>query len=188
MPIENAGLEIRSLDPARHEHAGFDCGHTRLNNFIKLNAKKQQKDDMSRVYVATYEGDTRVLGYSAINVGRINADELAKRPRGTPSHGEIPVLFLGQIAVTKTEAGSGIGGVLMYHVFEKAIGIAGLAGCYAIILDVVSDDGEAAFERRKTWYGEFGFISFPSDAKRMVMPISNARALVEAAHTLALAE
>lgn len=175
MPTDATALEIRKFDPALHDRRGFDCGHVRLNNFLKLNAKKLQKNDLSRIYVAIAQGQSQILGYSAINVGRINADALQKRPRGLPTHGEIPVLFLGQIAVDNAQAGAGIGGILMHHVFEKATGIADLAGCYAIVLDIVSDDGKAAFERRRQWYGGFGFTGFPSGPARMFMPMAGVR-------------
>jgi len=35
-------------------------------------------------------GKTMPLGYHAINIGTMNVAELAKPPRGTPNHGEIP--------------------------------------------------------------------------------------------------
>lgn len=133
---------------------------------------------MSRVYVVVEKGNTRVLGYHAINLGSINVDELERRPRGAPKHGEIPALFLGQVAVDKSAQGEGFGGILMHHVFEKAANIADIAGCFAIILDVISDDGEEAFARRKEWYKSFGFTPFPSDRARMFLPIRKVRAIV----------
>ena len=85
MPTEKPALRIESFDPARHDRVGFDCGVERLNNYLKLSAKKQQKDDMTRVYVVVEEGSTRILGYHAINVGKMNVDELEHRPRTSAS-------------------------------------------------------------------------------------------------------
>ena len=48
MPIEVGGLRIELFDPARHDRAGFVCGVDRLDNYLKLSAKKQ-KDNMTRV-------------------------------------------------------------------------------------------------------------------------------------------
>ena len=138
MPTDLPAVRIELLDPARHDRGDFDCGVVRLNNYLKLSARKQQQNDLSRVYVVVEEGSTRILGYHAINLGRINVDELERRPRGAPKHGEIPALFLGQAAVDKSAQGGGLGGILMHHVFEKAAGIADMAGCFAIILDVIS--------------------------------------------------
>lgn len=98
MPIEVGDLRIELFDPARHDRAGFVCGVERLDNYLKLSAKKQQKNNMTRVYVAVEDGQVAILGYHTINLGVINADELAKRPRGAPDHGELPT-FHGPLLV-----------------------------------------------------------------------------------------
>ena len=180
MPTETPDLRIERFDPARHDYADFDCGVDRLNNYLKLSAKKQQKDDMTRVYVVVEEGGTRILGYHAINLGNMNVDELERRPRGTPAHGEIPALFLGQVAVDKPSQDRGLGGILMHHVFEKACKVSEVAGCHAIILDVISDGGEEAFARRKAWYEDFGFTPFSSNPARMFLVMKQVRAMTQA--------
>jgi len=185
MPTEGCDLRIEHFDPARHERAGFSCGVERLDNYLKLNAKKQQKDDMTRVYVALEDGKAEVLGYYTINLGMMNVDELGKRPRGAPEHGEIPILFLGQVAVSQAAQGLGIGSILMHHVFEKACRISEEVGCYAIVLDVMSDGGDKAFQRRQTWYAEFGFQSFTSDPARMFMVMKHVRAVTAKEETTA---
>lgn len=178
MPTEVGDLRIENFDPARHDRTGFSCGVDRLDSFLKLSAKKQQKNDMTRVYVAVEEGYAIVLGYHAINLGVMNVDELARRPPGAPAHGELPILFLGQVAVSKSAQSQGIGSILMHHVFEKASRVADEAGCYAIVLDVMSDGDENAFERRRLWYAEFGFQPFASNRARMFMTMKQVRAIV----------
>ena len=180
MPTEHPAYKIELFDPVRHDRAHFDCGVGRLNNYLKLSARKQQKDDMTRVYVVVEEGSARVLGYHAINLGMMNVEALERRPRGAPDHGEIPVLFLGQVAVDKEQQGRGLGGILMHHVFEKACVIADMAGCHAIILDVISDGGEAEFKRRKSWYESFGFTTFASNPGRMFLAMKQVRAAGQA--------
>ncbi len=135
---------------------------------------------MTRVYVVVEEGSAHILGYHAINLGMMNADEMRRRPREAPDHGEIPVLFLGQVAVDKTAQGRGLGGILMHHVFEKACAVSDLAGCHAVLLDVIADGGDDAFVRRKAWYEGFGFVAFPSNPARMFLPMKRVRASVEA--------
>ena len=66
----------------------------------------------------------------------------------------------------------------MHHVFEKAVNIADIAGCHAIILDIISDEGEEAFERRKEWYESFGFMPFASNRARMFLAMKQVRAVV----------
>lgn len=179
MLTEDTVLDIENWNPGQHHHDVFDCGVERLNNFLKLSAKKQQKDNMTRVYVAVESGQMEILGYHAINVGTMNVAELAKPPRGTPNHGEIPVLFLGQVAVDQKAQGLGVGSLLMQHVFEKTCVIADEAGCHAILLDVMSDGDAEAFMRRKGWYQRFGFQSFASNEARMFMTLKQVRRLVK---------
>ena len=178
MLTDETSLNIESSNPERHDHSGFNCGVLRLNNFLNLSAKKQQKDDMTRVYVVVEADEATILGYHAINVGTMDVTGMVKRPRGTPHHGEIPVLFLGQVAVDQRAQGLGIGGLLMHHVFEKACVIADEAGCYAVLLDVMSDGDVYAFARRKGWYQEFGFESFASNEARMFVTIKQVRQIV----------
>ena len=180
MPTELSALGIELFDAARHDRAGFDCGVDRLNNYLKLSARKQQRDDMTRVYVAVEDGSARILGYHAISLGMMNVDELERRPRGAPAHGELPVLFLGQVAVNSAAQGCGLGGILIHHVFEKACAISDIAGCHAILLDVIRDGGEDAFARRKAWYEGFGFTAFASNPERMFLTMKQVRAIVRA--------
>lgn len=180
MPTDQPAYRIEKFNPERRDRAGFDCGVVRLNNYLKMSARKQQKDDMTRVHVVVEEGNPQILGYHAINLGMMNVDELKRRPRGTPEHGEIPVLFLGQVAVDRDAQGRGLGGILMHHVFEKACVIADAAGCHAILLDVISDGGKADFARRTEWYGNFGFAAFASDPSRMFLTMKQVRAIIQA--------
>lgn len=175
MPIKLGDLRIENFDPARHERADFSCGVDRLDNYLKLSAKKQQHSDMTRVYVAIEDGGRNILGYHTINLGMMYADELAKRPRDMPAHGELPILFLGQVAVTDQVQGAGIGSILMHHIFEKAKAIADQAGCFAIVLDVMSDGDAAAYQRRMEWYAAFGFQAFASKPSRMFMTMQQVR-------------
>ena len=179
MPINSGDLRIENFNPTRHDRAGFSCGSERLDNFLKLNAKKQQKDDMTRVYVVREVGSSVILGYHAINLGVMNVDELVRRPKGAPAHGELPILFLGQVAVTAKAQGRGLGSILMHHVFEKANAIAKHAGCFAIVLDVMSDGDDVAYQRRVEWYAAFGFQAFMSNPSRMFMTMKQVRQLTE---------
>ena len=180
MLTDKSAIYIERWDPQRHDRADFDCGVGRLNNFLNLSAKKQHKVDMTRVYVAVLPGETTVLGYHAINVGTMNVEEMSRPPKGTPSHGEIPVLFLGQVADDRKAQGRGVGSLLMHHVFEKACVVANEAGCHAILLDVMSDGDEDAFAKRQGWYRDFGFQSFASNEARMFMTIKQVRASIKA--------
>ncbi len=169
-------IEIRKFDPARHVRAGFECGVARLDNYLLRSAKKHQKGDMTRVFVAVEPERTQVLGYHAINMGSMDVRAMPVPPKDVPSHGHLPVLFLGQIAVDRRFARAGIGSILMYHVWAKAVQVADEVGCFAVLLDVMADGGRQAFEKRRAWYAEFGFQPMASDPARMFMTMKSVRA------------
>jgi len=99
-------------------------------------------------------------------------------PKALPQHGRLPVLFLGQIAIDNQAQNKGFGKILMHHLFQKACIVAEEAGCYAILLDVISDGGDAAFTARKNWYAAFGFQPFASNPARLYMTFSQIRQTV----------
>lgn len=179
MPTKYSALRIESFDPKRHDRSAFCCGVERLDNYLKLTAKKHHANDLTRVYVAVEDGKNTVLGYHAINVGRMTADDLNSRPKIVPAHGDIPILFLGQVAATKHAQGNDIGSILMHHVFEKAITIADNAGCYAIVLDIMDDGDDDAVELRRRWYQGFGFQSFASNPSRLFVTIAQVRLITQ---------
>lgn len=175
-------VEIRAFDPARHDRAGFDCGYERLNNFLRLSARKQQKADLVRVYVLTRAGEAKVLGYHSINVYSLSAEDFGPlAPKAAPRHGAIPALYLSMVAVDRAAADGGLGGLLVIHAMQKAALVAEGAGCHAIVLDVMTDGGEAEIARRTGFYGRFGFRPFPSNPLRMFITMPEVRAVLETA-------
>ena len=49
-------IVIESFDPGRHDRTGFSRGRDRLDYFLRLSARKQQKDDFTREFVAVADG------------------------------------------------------------------------------------------------------------------------------------
>ncbi len=172
-------LRIELLRPDQHDRASFSCGVDRLDNYLKRNAREQHARDFVRTYVVIAQGDPRVLGYFVLNTGELDASALAAKPKGTPAHGHIPVVFLSRIAVDRVCQGQGIGRILLLHAFLKTDAVAAQVGCHGLMLDVMNDGDEAAIGRRRRWYESFGFVSFPSDPAKMFVPIKTIRALLD---------
>ncbi len=186
-PIEDyRPVEIREFDPARHDRTDFDCGVRRLNNFLKISAKKQQKGNIVRVYVAVEPGETAVLGYHSINAYSLSADKLGSlKPKATPPHNVLPALYLSMITVDSRQQGRGLGSILLDHAKRKALAVADTVGAYAMVLDVLNDDGDDAAAGRVDWYARHGFQCFPSDPLKMFIPIQTIRQTCAAIETAA---
>ena len=181
MPVDAENpprLSIELFEPNRHERAEFSCGVVRLDNFLRLSARKQQTDDFTRVFVAVAEGSRRILGYYALNTHAIGIAELGRsRPRHAPGHASVPALYLSMIAVDKSQQGRGLGTDLLIDALLRACRVSKDVGLRLVILDVIDDGGDRAFQRRKDFYRRMGFESFSDHPQRMFMTIGTIRCM-----------
>lgn len=60
-------IQITPLDPRQYDRESFACGIPRLDNFLKWSARKQQAGNFTRVWVATWAGQSEIAGYYALN-------------------------------------------------------------------------------------------------------------------------
>ena len=176
-PVDS-GIVIEPFDPGRHDRSGFCCGTDRLDNFLRFSARKQQKDDFTRVFVAVAEGSPEVLGYYALNAHAVATDDLgADRPRRAPRTGTIPALYLSMIAVDRNQQGKGLGSDLAVDALGRARNVAGEVGLKLVVLDVIDDGGDEVFMRRREFYRRLGFRSFQDRPERMFITIDTIRAM-----------
>ena len=167
---------IEPFDPQKHDRAAFSCGTARLDNFLKRTARKQQAGDFTRVWVATDNGQTRILGYYALNAHALEGDDLpAHLTRNAPRSGSIPAVYLSMIAVDRRYQGQGIGRILLADALKRAVIAADQVGLKAVILDVIEDGGTEITEKRHAFYTGMGFQSFPSRPLRMSISIETIR-------------
>ena len=172
------GIAIELFDPGRHDRSDFACGTDRLDNFLRFSARKQQKDDFTRVFVAVAEGSPRVLGYYALNAHAVAADGLGPdRPRRAPNTGSIPALYLSMIAVDRSWQGRGLGSDLAIDALGRALSVAGEIGLKLVMLDVIDDGGDEVFARRMAFYRRLGFRSFQDRPERMFIAMDTIRAM-----------
>lgn len=167
---------VEPFDPQKHDRAAFACGTARLDNFLKRTARKQQAGDFTRVWVATDSGQTRILGYYALNAHSLEGDDLPVHlTRNAPRSGSIPAVYLSMIAVDRRYQGQGIGRILLADALKRAAIAADQVGLKAVILDVIEDGGAEITEKRHAFYAGMGFQSFPSRPLRMFISIETVR-------------
>lgn len=167
---------IQAFDPDLHDRTAFSCGLERIDNFLKITARKHQDGDFTRIFVATRGNDVPVIGYYALNAHSLAGPELpdALSKRG-PRH-SIPAAYLSMIGVDKREQGHGLGVILLSDALKRIMKTADAIGLKAVVLDVVDDDGPEACQRRLAFYRRMGFRSFPSRESRMFLTLKDIRA------------
>jgi len=170
---------IEPFDPSKHDRTAFSCGVSRLDNFLKASARKQQRDDFTRIWVAVRPQGNSVIGYYAINSHSLLAEGAPEQlTKNAPRHGQIPAAYLSMICVNKAEQGGGIGSALLIDALQRIAKASQQLGIAAIILDILDDDGPQAAERRRKFYESMQFQSFPSQPLRMFLPIAIAKKLL----------
>lgn len=169
-------FRIEAFDPGRHERKAFSCGVDQLDNFLKLSARKQQKRNFTRVWVAIAPPSLRVLGYYAVNSHAIvTSDFPEKLARKAPRHGRVGAAYLSMFAVDTTIQGQGLGRALLFDAFRRIALVSAQVGVFALVLDVLDDGNAKAMAKRAAFYEDAGFISFPGLPLRMFMPIEVVR-------------
>ena len=164
---------IEAYSPSHHDRADFSCGTKRIDNFLHLTAKKHQKGDFTRVWVACRADTSRVVGFYSMNAHSLESGELpASFARNAPRHGGIPAIYLSMIGVDQSMQGKGLGSILMADAMKRVALISGDVGVAALVLDVLDDD---ARDRRIEFYKRLGFISLPSRPERMFIPTATIR-------------
>ena len=164
--IDLGKVAIKPLDPSTGR-AAFCCGHDKIDNFCKNNAKKQHRNNQVRVYDAVYEDE--LIGYYYLVAKSDSPDSISEKAR--EKFGRVqaaPCVYLGMIGVCEDCQGNGVGNLLMLHAMDVTLRVADLIGLYALTLDADNDEVAA---RYKKW----GFEFFIEGELAMYIPIGTIR-------------
>ena len=149
-----------------HDRDGFDCGSEPLNLFLKQTARQHAARGISRTFVLVEEGALEskpILGFFSLNLCQIkseslSAEEAKKLPR------DVSGIRLGRLAVAKEYQRQGIGKTLLIAAMGKFIEIFNSAGGIGLFVDAKDQDA-------KRYYEQFGFVSLPSNALELFLPV-----------------
>lgn len=152
------------LTKADHDRNAFDCGEQALNQFIKQQALRHMKANISRTMILPSNGNDNgdngedeannskklicafyTLAPSAISRKQL-PNELAKKLPQYP----IPVFLLAQLAVDKQYHGTGLGKITLIKALEHLYRINAHMRAYAVVVDCLSANAE-------NFYRYFGF-------------------------------
>ena len=150
MAINLSRLQIEKLSDSNIAIAGqFDCGDHDLNEFLKDDALKHQKERIAATYLCFYEG--KVVGYFSWLTDAIEIKGKDKRvfKKIGMSYRTYPAIKLGRLAIDKKYAKSGVGSYLVKSMPENVIFFSESIGCRFATVD--------AYENAKEFYERIGF-------------------------------
>jgi len=146
---------------AEHDLSGFDCGEPALNDWLRHRALKNESR-FSRTYVAC-EGN-RVVAYFCISAGAVErAAAPGKVRRNAPD--TIPVSVIGRLAVSRDQAGKGLGADILSDALRRIAVASQSIGMGAVLV-------HAKDEAAKRFYIRCAeFIEYPEDSRTLFLPI-----------------
>jgi GNAT superfamily N-acetyltransferase len=149
-----------------HDRAAFDCGSDAINAFLRATARQHQDRGISRTFVLVdpdSERPARILGFFTLSACEgVFADlpsPLAKRLPRT-----LPAVLLGRLAVDREFQGRGYGAALLMEAVRRVAGLSNHVGIAGLFVDA-KDDSAIQF------YQHFGFLSLPSNSRRLFLPL-----------------
>jgi GNAT superfamily N-acetyltransferase len=146
---------------AEHDLSGFDCTEPALNDWLRYRALKNESR-FSRTYVVS-DGN-RVVAYFCVSAGAVErAAAPGRLRRNAPD--TIPVSVIGRLAVSREQAGKGLGADLLSDALRRVAVASQSIGIGAVLVQA-KDDAARRFYLRCA-----EFIEYPADSRTLFLPI-----------------
>jgi GNAT superfamily N-acetyltransferase len=154
---------IEVLD-SKHDRKVFSCGVEALDRYFRTQVTQEVRRRATGCYVAVDAVTAKVTGYYTLAAAGIPlADlppELAKR---LPRYPSVPVARLGRLAVDRAYRGQKLGAALLWDAVQRSLRSEVIV--FALVVDAKDDQAEA-------FYQHHGFVSFGSQARQLVVPLT----------------
>jgi len=139
----------------------FDCGEPALNDWLRQRALKNESR-FSRTYVVC-DGN-QVVAYVCISAGSVErAAAPGKLRRNAPD--TIPVSVIGRLAVSRDDAGKGLGADLLADALRRIAVASKSVGMGAVLIHAKDDAAKRFYLRCAE------FIEYPADSRILFLPI-----------------
>lgn len=156
-----------------HDRVGFDCGMESMNRYLRQEANKNAKDNLSRTYVltdpqtpGTDPQKQTVDGFYTLVAHSIRFDTV---PANLPAY-PVPVIHLARLAVDASRQRQGIGTKLLLDALRRSYAVAQEVGVYAVELTALT-------EQARSMYLKFGFLELKDDRMHFYFRIKDIPAL-----------
>jgi GNAT superfamily N-acetyltransferase len=146
-----------------HEGAAFDSGEPALDEWLRQRAWANQQLAASRTYVVCPTGSNTIIGYAALSMGQVLAQEVTgAMRRNMPRH--IPAVLLGRLAIDRAWQGQGLGRALLADVVRRALLASREISARLVIVHAISPAAEA-------FYLHHGFTRLPVETPTLALDL-----------------
>jgi len=146
-----------------HDSAAFDSGEPALDEWLRQRAWANQQLAASRTYVVCPTGSNTIIGYAALSVGQILAQEVTGSMRRNMPR-QIPAVLLGRLAIDRAWQGKGLGRALLADVVRRALLASRDISARLVIVHAISPAAEA-------FYLHHGFTRLPVETPTLALDL-----------------
>ena len=145
-----------------HASSDFDSGEAILDNWLRHRAWHNLQVAASRTYVVCPKHSLRIVGYFALSMGQILAQEATgSMRRNMPK--QIPAVMLGRLAVDRAWQGKGLGRALLAAI-RRSLAASGQVSARLLIVHAVSSAAEV-------FYLHHGFTRLPVESPTLALDL-----------------
>ena len=151
-------LEEQALDPERHDRAGFSCGVSDLDEYIRRLATQHRRKGVSSVYVLVDTGTpSLILGYYTLSAAQVDVANLNDAHRKKLPRYPVPCFRMGRLACRVDRRGQGLGKLLVGGAVERCLQARKRIAAFALIVDAKNSAARGFYEH----YGSTPCIDAP---------------------------
>jgi len=148
-----------------HDRMGFSCGVETLDRYFQKQAAQDVRRRVTACYVALEAPGAKVAGYYTLAAAGIPlADMPAALAKQLPRYPSVPVARLGRLAVDQAFHGRKLGSALLWDAVQRSS--RSEIAVFALVVDAKDDQAKA-------FYRHHGFVSFGSQPRQLVLPLTN---------------
>jgi GNAT superfamily N-acetyltransferase len=154
-----------------HDRSAFSCGSAALDRYLQQQARQDAEKSVAAPFALTVPPDHKVLGYYTLSASLVNASELPDAlAKKLPRYPQLPVTWLGRLAVDQSVKGRGVGQFLLMDALRRSLQAAANIAAMAVLVDAKDDAAEALYQR-------FSFLPLQEQPRRLFLPMKTVAGL-----------
>ncbi len=146
-----------------HDAASFNCGEPALDDWLRERAWNNMQAAASRTYVLCPSGSRQIIGYFALSMGQILAQDVTGAMRRNMPRA-IPAVVLGRLAIDLAWQGKGLGRAMLADILRRALRASADVSARLVIVHAISASAEA-------FYLHHGFTRLPVEAPSLALDL-----------------
>jgi GNAT superfamily N-acetyltransferase len=156
----------------QHQLDSFDCGDAGLDRWLRLRARQNELQGVSRTLVVCPEHSSAVIAYYCLSAGAIVLAEVpGALRRNMPD--PLPVVVLGRLAVDRRHQGEGLGRAFVADALSRSLQARQLIGARALLVHAID-------EQAAEFYRSLGFRPSPISPLTLMLQLGESVGVAKA--------